>query len=144
METTLGADDSVDGWAVVLPSSTMRVVDGTFGMVVERVVSALSGFVVKEIPWVVSSDPVDDSILTVVYTRVVTGTAVVFVSVVGCVDVTTGNDVCDTGRAVLVDVDVSDDVPVTSSKVVVAVVVGWLVRPVVPSFGVLVVVDKGN
>ncbi len=53
-----------------------------------------------------------------------TGTAVVFVSVVGCVDVTTGNDVCDTGRAVLVDVDVSDDVPVTSSKVVVAVVVG--------------------
>ncbi len=68
---------------------------------------------------------------------VVTGTAVVFVSVVGCVDVTTGNDVCDTGRAVLVDVDVSDDVPVTSSKVVVAVVVGWLVRPVVPSFGVL-------
>ncbi len=42
-----------------------------------------------------------------------TGTAVVFVSVVGCVDVTTGNDVCDTGRAVLVDVDVSDDVPVT-------------------------------
>ncbi len=35
----------------------------------------------------------------------------------------------------LVDVDVSDDVPVTSSKVVVAVVVGWLVRPVVPSFG---------
>ncbi len=43
----------------------------------------------------------------------------------------------------LVDVDVSDDVPVTSSKVVVAVVVGWLVRPVVPSFGVLVVVDKG-
>ncbi len=26
----------------------------------------------------------------------------------------------------LVDVDVSDDVPVTSSKVVVAVVVGWL------------------
>ncbi len=67
----------------------------------------------------------DDSTLTVVYTRVVTGTAVVFVSVVGCVDVTTGNDVCDTGRAVLVDVDVSDDVPVTSSKVVVAVV-GWL------------------
>ncbi len=45
----------------------------------------------------------DDSTLTVVYTRVVTGTAVVFVSVVGCVDVTTGNDVCDTGRAVLVD-----------------------------------------
>ncbi len=44
----------------------------------------------------------DDSTLTVVYTRVVTGTAVVFVSVVGCVDVTTGNDVCDTGRAVLV------------------------------------------
>ncbi len=43
----------------------------------------------------------------------------------------------------LVDVDVSDDVPVTSSKVVVAVVVAWLVRPVVPSFGVLVVVDKG-
>ncbi len=85
----------------------------------------------------------DDSTLTVVYTRVVTGTAVVFVSVVGCVDVTTGNDVCDTGRAVLVDVDVSDDVPVTSSKVVVAVVVGWLDRPVVPSFGVLVVVDKG-
>ncbi len=30
----------------------------------------------------------DDSTLTVVYTRVVTGTAVVFVSVVGCVDVT--------------------------------------------------------
>ncbi len=30
-----------------------------------------------------------------------------------------------------------------SSKVVVAVVVGWLVRPVVPSFGVLGVVDKG-
>ncbi len=85
----------------------------------------------------------DDSTLTVVYTRVVTGTAVVFVSVVGCVDVIAGNDVCDTGRAVLVDVDVSDDVPVTSSKVVVAVVVGWLVRPVVPSFGVLVVVDKG-
>ncbi len=28
METTLGADDSVDGRAVVLPSSTMRVVDG--------------------------------------------------------------------------------------------------------------------
>ncbi len=76
----------------------------------------------------------DDSTLTVVYTRVVTGTAVVFVSVVGCVDVTTGSDVCDTGRAVLVDVDVSDDVPVTSSKVVVAVVVGWLVRPVVPFF----------
>ncbi len=50
------------------------------------------------------------------YTRVVTGTAVVFVSVVGCVDVTTGNDVCDTGRAVLVDVDVSDDVPVTLLK----------------------------
>ncbi len=25
----LGADDSVDGRAVVLPSSTMRVVDGT-------------------------------------------------------------------------------------------------------------------
>ncbi len=40
----------------------------------------------------------DDSILTVVYTRVVTGTAVVFVSVVGCVDVIAGNDVCDTGR----------------------------------------------
>ncbi len=92
-----------------------------------------------------TSEPVDDSTLTVVYTRVVTGTAVVFVSVVACVDVTTGNDVCDTGRAVLVDVDVdvSDDVPVTSSKVVVAVVVGWLVRPVVPSFGGLVVVDKG-
>ncbi len=90
-----------------------------------------------------TSEPVDDSTLTVVYTRVVTGTAVVFVSVVGCVDVTTGNDVCDTGRAVLVDVDVSDDVPVTSSKVVIAVVVGWLVRPVVPSFGGLVVVDKG-
>ncbi len=50
METTLGADDSVDSWAVVLPSSTMRVVDGTAGMVVERVVSALSGFVVEEIP----------------------------------------------------------------------------------------------
>ncbi len=27
----LGADDSVDGWAVVLPSSTMRVVDGMAG-----------------------------------------------------------------------------------------------------------------
>ncbi len=27
METMLGADDSVDGRAVVLPSSTMRVVD---------------------------------------------------------------------------------------------------------------------
>ncbi len=85
----------------------------------------------------------DDSTLTVVYTSVVTGTAVVFVSVVGCVDVTTGNDVCDTGRAVLVDVDVSDDVPVTSSKVVVAVV-GWLACEASrPSFGVLVVVDKG-
>ncbi len=32
---------------------------------------------------------------------------------------------------------------VSTSKVVVVVVVGWLVRPVVPSFGVLVVVDKG-
>ncbi len=31
---------------------------------------------------------------------------------------------------------------VSTSKVVVVVVVGWLVRPVVPSFG-LVVVDKG-
>ncbi len=40
----------LDGWAVVLPSSTMRVVDGTAGVVVERVVSALSGFVVEEIP----------------------------------------------------------------------------------------------
>ncbi len=86
----------------------------------------------------------DDSTLTVVYTRVVTGTAVVFVSVVGCVDVTTGNDVCDTGRAVLVDVDVSDDACYLSK------VVKWLLRsgcfglsPVVPSFGVLVVVDKG-
>ncbi len=85
----------------------------------------------------------DDSTLTVVYTRVVTGTAVVFVSVVGCVDVKTGNDVCDTGRAVLVDVDVSDDVPVTSSNVVVAVVVGWLVRPVVTVIDGFVVVDKG-
>ncbi len=36
--------------AVVLPSSTMRVVDGMAGVVVERVVSALSGFVVEEIP----------------------------------------------------------------------------------------------
>ncbi len=34
----------------MLPSSTMRVVDGTAGMVVERVVSALSCFVVEEIP----------------------------------------------------------------------------------------------
>ncbi len=34
----------------MLPSSTMRVVDGTAGMVVERVVSALSSFVVEEIP----------------------------------------------------------------------------------------------
>ncbi len=50
METTLGADESIDGWAVVLPSSTMRVVDGTAGVVVERVVSALSGFVVEERP----------------------------------------------------------------------------------------------
>ncbi len=50
METTLGADDSVDGWAVVLPSSTMRVVDGMAGVVVERVVSALRCFVVEEIP----------------------------------------------------------------------------------------------
>ncbi len=91
----------------------------------------------------VTSDPVDDFTITVVYTRVVTGTAVVFVSVVGCVDVATGNNVCDTGRAVLVDVDVSDDVPVTSSKVVVAVVVGWLVRPVVTVFDGFVVVDKG-
>ncbi len=91
----------------------------------------------------VASDPVDDSTLTVVYTRVVTGTEVVFVSVVGCVDVTTGNDVCDTGRAVLVDVEISDDVRVTSPKVVVAVVVGWLVRPVVTTFDGFVVVDKG-
>ncbi len=30
--------------------STMRVVDGMAGVVVERVVSALSGFVVEEIP----------------------------------------------------------------------------------------------
>ncbi len=44
METTLGADDSVDGWAVVLPSSTMRVVDGTAGMVVERVVFCFERF----------------------------------------------------------------------------------------------------
>ncbi len=29
MEDYAGADDSVDGRAVVLPSSTMRVVDGT-------------------------------------------------------------------------------------------------------------------
>ncbi len=36
--------------AVVLPSSTMRVVDGMAGVVVERVVSALSSFVVEEIP----------------------------------------------------------------------------------------------
>ncbi len=36
METTLGADDSVDGRAVVLPSSTMRVVDGMAGVVVEK------------------------------------------------------------------------------------------------------------
>ncbi len=50
VETTLGADDSIDGWAVVLPSSTMRVVDGMAGVVVERVVSALSGFVVEERP----------------------------------------------------------------------------------------------
>ncbi len=50
METTLGADDSIDGWAVVLPFSTMRVVGGTAGVVVERVVSALSGFVVEERP----------------------------------------------------------------------------------------------
>ncbi len=50
METTLGADESIDGWAVVLPSSTMRVVDGTAGVVVERVVSTLSGFVVEERP----------------------------------------------------------------------------------------------
>ncbi len=83
----------------------------------------------------------DDSTLTVVYTRVVTGTAVVFVSVVGCVDVTTGNDVCDTGRAVLVDIDVSDDVPVTSSKWCCCSGC-WLVSPVVPSFGVLVVWTK--
>ncbi len=47
VETMLGADDSVDGRAVVLPSSTMRVVDGMAGVVVERVVSALSGFVVE-------------------------------------------------------------------------------------------------
>ncbi len=46
----LGADDSVDGRAVVLLSSTMRVVDGTAGVVVEIVVSALRCFVVEEIP----------------------------------------------------------------------------------------------
>ncbi len=34
----------------MLPSSTMRVVDRTAGVVVERVVSALSGFVVEERP----------------------------------------------------------------------------------------------
>ncbi len=49
METTLGADDSVDGRAVVLPSSTMSS-GWMAGVVVERVVSALSGFVVEEIP----------------------------------------------------------------------------------------------
>lgn len=79
----------------------------------------------------------DNSTLNVVYTRVVNGTAVVFVSVVGCVDV------CVTGRPVLVDVEIADVVPVTSSKVVVAVVVGWLVRPVVTVFDGFVVVDKG-
>ena len=50
VENALGADDSVDAWAVVLSSSTMTVVDGTAGVVVERVVSALSGFVVEERP----------------------------------------------------------------------------------------------
>ncbi len=50
VETTLGADDSVDGWAVVLPSLATRVVDGVAGVVVEGVVSALSGFVVEERP----------------------------------------------------------------------------------------------
>ncbi len=50
METTLGADDSVDGRAVVLPSSTMRVVDGMAGVVVERVVSALSVLLLKKYP----------------------------------------------------------------------------------------------
>ncbi len=44
METTLGADDSVDGRAVVLPSSTMRVVDGMAGVVVERVVFSFERF----------------------------------------------------------------------------------------------------
>ncbi len=44
METTLGADDSVDGWAVVLPSSTMRVVDGIAGVVVEKVVFSFERF----------------------------------------------------------------------------------------------------
>ncbi len=40
----LGADDSVDGRAVVLPSSTMRVVDGMAGVVVERVVFSFERF----------------------------------------------------------------------------------------------------
>jgi len=66
----------------------------------------------------------------------------VFVCVVGCVDVTTGSEVCVTGRDVLEDGDVSDDVAVNSSKVVVAVVVGRLVRPVVTTFCGLVV-NKG-
>ncbi len=34
----------------MLPSSTMRVVDGMAGVVVERVVSALSGLLFEEIP----------------------------------------------------------------------------------------------
>ncbi len=34
----------------MLPSSTMRVVDGTAGMVVERVVSALSSLLLKKYP----------------------------------------------------------------------------------------------
>jgi len=79
------------------------------GVVVERVVSALTGFVVEETPWVLTSYPVDDSTLTVVDTIVLSGTAVVFVSVVGCMDVTTGNEVCVSGRDVLGDVDVSDN-----------------------------------
>ncbi len=51
METTLGADDSVDGWAVGA-SFLNNESSGWNGwvMVVERVVSALSGFVVEEIP----------------------------------------------------------------------------------------------
>ncbi len=78
-------------------------------------------------------NPVDDSTLTVVYTRVDWYSSCLCQRCWLC-RCNTGNDVCDTGRAVLVDVDVSDDVPVTSSKVVVAVVVAWLVSPVVPSF----------
>ena len=50
METLLGAEVSVGGWTVVLPSSTMTVVDGMAGEVVERVVPALTGFVVEERP----------------------------------------------------------------------------------------------